>query len=131
MSEQSLSTTPETTTRKYFRPDYEKIADISRRARHNATPTMAEAIDELTSHMVMVFTADNPNFDPAGFVRASQRRIETVDNAAYVAWAIANDTDPNDALGNESAFYAAGGPEWDAVDEEDHEDNEDGVPYEH
>lgn len=124
MSEQSLSTTPETTTRNFYRPDYEKVADILRRSRHNMTPSQVTAIgDGAAEYFVTLFTADNPNFDPAPFIRATLRRIETVDNAEYVAWAIENDLDPNAPTLNEDAFYAAKAAAQYAEDDTEEDDD--------
>lgn len=124
MSEQATETTP--STRNFYRPDYEKVADILRRARHNMTPSQVSAIgDGAAEYFVTLFTADNPNFDPAPFIRATLRRIETVDNAEYVAWAIENDLDPNAPTLNEDAFYAAKAAAQYADSEEDDEDESD------
>lgn len=126
MSEQSSTTTPDTTsTRVFYRPDYERIADILRRSRRGMTPQQIATLgDGAAEYFTTVFTQDNPNFDAAPFLRATLRRIETVDNEAYVAWAIANDLDPNAPTANEDAFYAAGGTSWDTDDTED-DDEED------
>jgi hypothetical protein len=125
MSEQSSETT---STRNFYRQDYERIADILRRARHGMTPQQVSAIgDGAAEYFTTLFTQDNPNFDAAPFLRATLRRIETIDNAAYVEWAIANDMDPNAATANEDAYYAAKSAAQyaDSDDTEDDDDSED------
>lgn len=120
MTEQSTES-----TRTFYRDTYAKLADITRRARHNASPSQVKAMDDMTQYLVTYFTADNPAFDPAGYIRASLRKVETTDNESYVAWALANEQDPNAPLANEDAFYAAGGTLWDVevTDEPDVEED--------
>lgn len=113
-------------TRAYFRPDYERMADLLRRMRTGKSAAQVARINETIATMVGLFSDDNPEFTPEPFMRACLRRIETVDNAEFVTWAEANGVDPSEPTANESAFYAAKlAAQYEADEDAEDEDAED------